>query len=243
MARPIWLLLLGIRPPWFYWWPRTPPAHPHRRRAAVVSSDHRQRGPGNSGVISRITTGRANKARLNRSPVPQVSVRSSGFAHRARCCISPEDLALVRGDPAERRRYPRARWPPWRRPAGSAGVARAGTTMSRWCSGAPRCCGKSAGPARHRGDTSMLDTLESWDVHLASHGAQLISARVDLVNQLAPEVEKAYQLLAPASRPPPSDTGARWRFSWKLRPARAPSTRRCTSTALLGGVEPPAVQN
>jgi DNA replication and repair protein RecF len=60
---------------------------------------------------------------------------------------------------------------------------------------------KSAGPARHRGDTSMLDTLESWDGHLASHGAQLISARVDLVNQLAPEVEKAYQLLAPASRP------------------------------------------
>ncbi len=47
----------------------------------------------------------------------------------------------------------------------------------------------------------MLDTLESWDGHLAAHGAQLISARVDLVNQLAPEVEKAYQLLAPASRP------------------------------------------
>jgi DNA replication and repair protein RecF len=29
----------------------------------------------------------------------------------------------------------------------------------------------------------------------------LIAARVELVNQLAPEVEKAYQLLAPASRP------------------------------------------
>ncbi len=39
-----------------------------------------------------------------------------------------------------------------------------------------------------------------WDGHLATHGAQLIAARVDLVNQLAPEVEKAYQLLAPASR-------------------------------------------
>ena len=34
-----------------------------------------------------------------------------------------------------------------------------------------------------------------------SHGAQLIAARVDLVNQLAPEMEKAYQLLAPSSRP------------------------------------------
>src|SRR6185312_11975887 len=48
---------------------------------------------------------------------------------------------------------------------------------------------------------SVLDTLDVWDGHLAAHGAQLIAARVDLVSQLAPEVEKAYQLLAPASRP------------------------------------------
>ncbi|WP_156448574.1 DNA replication and repair protein RecF, partial [Mycobacterium sp. NAZ190054] len=39
-----------------------------------------------------------------------------------------------------------------------------------------------------------------WDGHLAHHGAQLITARVQLVNELAAEVEKAYQLLAPASR-------------------------------------------
>ena len=47
----------------------------------------------------------------------------------------------------------------------------------------------------------MLDTLDVWDGHLAAHGADLIAARIELVNQLAPEVEKAYQLLAPASRP------------------------------------------
>ncbi len=46
----------------------------------------------------------------------------------------------------------------------------------------------------------MLDTLDVWDGHLAAHGGALISARVNLVEQLAPEVEKAYQLLAPASR-------------------------------------------
>ncbi|HNF06758.1 MAG TPA: DNA replication and repair protein RecF, partial [Mycobacterium sp.] len=40
-----------------------------------------------------------------------------------------------------------------------------------------------------------------WDGHLAAHGAQLMAARLELVNELAPEVEKAYQLLAPASRP------------------------------------------
>jgi DNA replication and repair protein RecF len=60
---------------------------------------------------------------------------------------------------------------------------------------------KSAGAARYRGDNGALETLDVWDGHLASHGAQLLSARVELVSLLAPEVEKAYQLLAPASRP------------------------------------------
>ena len=50
-------------------------------------------------------------------------------------------------------------------------------------------------------DNTVFDTLDVWDGHLAAHGAQLIAARVELVNQLAPEVEKAYELLAPASRP------------------------------------------
>ena len=47
----------------------------------------------------------------------------------------------------------------------------------------------------------MLDTLDVWDGQLAAHGAELMAARIELVNLLAPEVEKAYQLLAPASRP------------------------------------------
>ncbi len=32
----------------------------------------------------------------------------------------------------------------------------------------------------------MLDTLDVWDGHLAAHGAQLMAARVELVNELAP---------------------------------------------------------
>ena len=49
-----------------------------------------------------ITAGRANKARLNRSPVR--SAREMLGVLRA-VLFAPEDLALVRGDPAERRRY------------------------------------------------------------------------------------------------------------------------------------------
>ena len=60
---------------------------------------------------------------------------------------------------------------------------------------------KSLSGARHRGDQAALDTLDVWDSRLAEYGAQLMAARIDLVNQLAPEVEKAYQLLAPGSRP------------------------------------------
>ena len=49
-----------------------------------------------------IAPGRANRARVNRAPVPRPRdvlgiLRTVLFA--------PEDLALVRGDPAERRRF------------------------------------------------------------------------------------------------------------------------------------------
>src|SRR3979409_666550 len=49
-----------------------------------------------------IAAGRANKARLNRSPVR--STREVVGVLRS-VLFAPEDLALVRGDPADRRRY------------------------------------------------------------------------------------------------------------------------------------------
>lgn len=139
-----------------------------------------------------ITSGRANKARLNRSPVR--SPREVLGVLRA-VLFAPEDLALVRGDPGERRRY-LDELATTRRPtvagirADYDKVVRQRTALLKTASG-----------ARYRGDTSALATLDVWDGHLARYGAQLIAARVDLVTQLAPEVAKAYQLLAPASRP------------------------------------------
>lgn len=138
-----------------------------------------------------ITSGRANKARLNRSPVR--SAREVLGVLRA-VLFAPEDLALVRGDPGERRRY-LDELATTRRPriagvrADYDKVVRQRTALLKTASG-----------ARYRGDRGALETLDVWDGHLASHGAQLIAARVELVSELAPEVEKAYQLLAPASR-------------------------------------------
>jgi DNA replication and repair protein RecF len=138
-----------------------------------------------------IVAGRANKARLNRSPVR--SPREVVGVLRA-VLFAPEDLALVRGDPADRRRY-LDDLAAVRRPRVAAvradyeKVLRQRTALL-----------KSAAGARFRGDRGALDTLDVWDGHLAAHGAELMAARIDLVNELAPEVQKSYQRLAPASR-------------------------------------------
>ncbi len=138
-----------------------------------------------------IAAGRANKARLNRSPVR--STREILGAVRA-VLFAPEDLALVRGDPAERRRY-LDELATVRRPA-VAGVRADYEKVLKQRTALL----KSASSARFRGGHDVLETLDVWDGHLAAHGAQLMAARLELVNLLGPEVEKAYQLLAPASR-------------------------------------------
>ncbi|MGV0625149.1 DNA replication/repair protein RecF [Mycolicibacter minnesotensis] len=138
-----------------------------------------------------IAAGRANKVRLNRSPVRHG--REVVGVLRA-VLFAPEDLALVRGDPSERRRY-LDELASIRRPriagvrADYAQVLRQRTALL-----------KSGSGALYRGDRSVLDTLDVWDAQLALHGSELMAARIDLVNALAPEVEKAYQLLAPGTR-------------------------------------------
>ena len=135
-----------------------------------------------------ITAGRANKARLNRSPVR--TPREVLGVLRA-VLFAPEDQALVRGDPSERRRY-LDDLATVRRPALAAvradydRVLRQRTALL-----------KTAGGQRNSG---VMQTLDVWDSHLAEHGAKLLAARLELVNQLRPEIEKAYQLLAPGAR-------------------------------------------
>lgn len=154
--------------------------------STIVVNDGRE-----CAVDLEITSGRANKARLNRSPVR--SAREVLGVLRA-VLFAPEDLALVRGDPADRRRY-LDDLATVRRPRIAAvradydKVLRQRTALL-----------KTAAGGRLRGDRGVLDTLDVWDGHLANHGAELMAARIELVNELAPEVVKAYALLAPGSR-------------------------------------------
>jgi DNA replication and repair protein RecF len=153
-------------------------------RAAVVSDGRELR------VEIEIAPGRANKAKLNGAPVPRPRevlgiVRSVLFA--------PEDLAIVRGDPSERRRFldellvqrtPRL-----------AGVRSDYERVLKQRS----TLLKSAGAARRGGGTGDLRTLDVWDGHLAEHGAQLLAARLELVDALQPHVGAAYAQVAPSS--------------------------------------------
>ncbi len=142
-----------------------------------------------------IQPGKANRARVNRSPVPRPReilgiVRTVVFA--------PEDLALVRGDPGERRGFLDdllvARAPRW------AGVRGEYDKVLRQRSALLKSA-RSARGAREAG------TLDVWDAHLARSGASLVAARILLTRALAPHVTAAYADVAPESVP----VGARYR--------------------------------
>lgn len=137
-----------------------------------------------------IAAGRANRAKLNRSPVPRPRDLLGGLRT---VLFAPEDLAIVRGDPAERRRFlddvlvqriPRL-----------AGVRADYERVLRQRAALL----KTAGLARRSGGSGDLRTLDVWDGHLAEHGAQLLVARLELVQALAPYARQAYAQLAQAS--------------------------------------------
>lgn len=138
-----------------------------------------------------IAAGRANKVRLNRAPVRHT--REVIGVLRA-VLFAPEDLALVRGDPAERRRY-LDELASVRRPR-IAGVRADYDKVLRQRTALL----KSAPSSLQRGDRSVADNLDIWDEQLAAHGAELMAARIELVHQLAPQIRQAYQLLAPGPR-------------------------------------------
>jgi DNA replication and repair protein RecF len=145
-----------------------------------------QRGGRESLVEIEIAPGAANRARVNRSPVPRPRevlglLRTVLFA--------PEDLALVKGDPDGRRRFADdllvARAPRF------AGVRSDYERVLRQRNALLKSAGASVRAGR--GDVRTLDV---WDAHLARVGAELLWGRLRLVHQLAPLVTAAYEAVA-----------------------------------------------
>ena len=165
--------------------------------------------------------GRANRARLNRSPVPRPrevlgTLRTVLFA--------PEDLALVKGDPSERRRFLDdllvARQPRW------AGVRSDYDKVLKQ----RNALLKSAQPLLRKGSrrrvrpgeepvdearAAALHTLDIWNEHLATVGSQLLYARLRLLRDLGPYLAKSYDEVSAAQ------SDARLTYKSSLREAAA----------------------
>ncbi|WP_026926139.1 DNA replication/repair protein RecF [Granulicoccus phenolivorans] len=138
-----------------------------------------------------INPGRANRARLNRSPLSRPR-ELLGILRTV--LFSPEDLAIIKGDPAQRRAF------------------LDGLVVTRW----PRMAGVKAdydktlkqrnsllkdlaGKGTRRPDPYAASTLEVWDGQLARFGAELLAARLDTLADLMPLAATAYAEIAPTN--------------------------------------------
>ena len=145
-----------------------------------------------------LNAGRANRVRLNRVPLGRPRevlgvLRTVLFA--------PEDLALVKGDPGERRRFlddllvamaPRY-----------AAVRADYDRVVKQRTALLKSAGPKGGPKGTRQSReAVMATLDVWDAHLARAGAELIVAREHLVAALRPHVENSYAAVAGDGRGP-----------------------------------------
>ena len=149
-------------------------------RAAVVRDERR------AVLEVEINPGKSNRARVNRAQLPKARellglVRTVVFA--------PDDLALVKGDPTERRRF-----------ADDLlvlqGPRYAGTRSDYDRVLKQRNMLLKTARLRGPGAESALSTLEVWDANLARLGAEMMAARGRLVEELNPLLGKAYEAVA-----------------------------------------------
>ncbi|WP_024801408.1 DNA replication/repair protein RecF [Nocardia sp. BMG51109] len=156
--------------------------------ATVVNSGRELR------IDIELNQGSANRAQINRSPVRRPR-EILGILQTV--LFAPEDLALVRGDPSERRRFLdelcTARLPRL------AGVRSDYDRVLRQRSALLKTAGRQS--RSRSGTPAELGTLDVWDGHLATHGSQLLAQRLRLVHELHPYLEQAYGSIAPESRP------------------------------------------
>jgi len=182
-----------------------------------------QRGEREALVEVEINPGKANRARLNRGALGRA--RDALGVLRV-VLFSPEDQALVKGDPGERRRFLDdllvARQPRF------AGVRSDYERVLKQRNSLLKSAGGRASGRRNEG---ALATLEVWDAHLARSGAELLAARLGLVAELRAPVARDYGDVA-GSVPKPgggNDAGLEYRASFD----RGEHTERADLTEAL----------
>jgi DNA replication and repair protein RecF len=186
-------------------------------RAAISTT------PSDALVEIELNAGRANRVRLNRTPLTRPRdvlgvLRTVLFA--------PEDLALVKGDPGERRRFlddllvamaPRY-----------AAVRADYERVLKQRTALLKSAGPKGGPKGNRQSREAVTaTLDVWDAHLARTGAELLVAREHLVQALRPHVERAYLAVAGDGRGPAEIA---YRRSFEAPPEAPAETRPAGAT-------------
>jgi DNA replication and repair protein RecF len=171
-------------------------------RAAVTGAQ------GSTLVEIELNPGRANRVRLNRAPLPRPrdvlgALRTVLFA--------PEDLALVKGDPGERRRFLdellTATAPRY------AGVRADYERVLKQRTALLKSAG-SKGNLRGAAREAMTSTLDAWDAQLARAGAPLLAGRLRLVAALRPHLTAAYEAVSGGPRAPAGEgSGMNYRSS------------------------------
>lgn len=141
-----------------------------------------------------INASRANRARINRAN----PIRARDVLGICRSVLfAPEDLALVKGDPANRRRFlddllvvllPK-------HAATRSEYDRVLKQRNALLKSA-----RAAHFSRSGVSEGHLATLDVWDEHMADAAAQLLAARLDLVNRLRPHMAEAYAQLTDGSK-------------------------------------------
>ena len=133
-----------------------------------------------------IVPGGSNRVRVNRAPL---SRPREALGVLRTVLFAPEDLSLVKGEPEGRRRFLDdllvARAPRF------AGVRGDYERVLRQRNALLKTAGSTIKAGR--GDVRTLDV---WDTHLATAGAELLAGRLRLIRELAPAVGTAYEAIS-----------------------------------------------
>ncbi|MDZ4090544.1 MAG: DNA replication/repair protein RecF [Arthrobacter sp.] len=136
-----------------------------------------------------INSSRANRARINRSN----PVRARDILGICQTVLfAPEDLALVKGDPSSRRRFLDELL--------VSLIPRHSATRSDYDRVLKQRNALLKSARAGKFSSGHEATLDVWDQHMARAGAELLHARLELVERLRPHLRNAYAQLTDGSK-------------------------------------------
>ncbi len=172
-----------------------------------------------------INAGRANRGRINRSN----PVRARDLLGICQTVLfAPEDLALVKGDPSNRRRFLDELL--------VSLMPRHAATRSDYDRVLKQRNALLKSGRAGKFTAGHEATLDVWDQHMARAGAELLHARLELVDRLQPHLKNAYAQLTDGSKEavrgvPFHAAGQPGRRRRHLRPAESGRGRRADAAA------------